>query len=337
MPARARSSAGVPSARIRPSRIRRRRSQRSASSITWVETRSVEPASARRWNVAQSSRRSRLAEADGRLVEHEQVRRAEQRHRQRGARPLASGQVTDERAGERFEPHQLRHLGDAVAPVQNACEIGEVLTDGQVAVHRRCLRHVADGAAQLGRARPARRTRSQRAARRPGTRMSVVLPQPLGPRRPVTELPAAAQSISRRTSRPPRRTSSFETTIAASVTEAGGAGKRARAVRSTRARGREPRSTSGAGTSSSRRGAHHRRQQHGPDQGRVDQDRGREPEAHLLDVERAQRREDREHRDHHDGRARHRPGGPLDPAATASSVVIPPSTSSLMRLRMNTW
>ena len=34
---RSRSSAGVPSARSRPSRIRRRRSQRSASSITWVE------------------------------------------------------------------------------------------------------------------------------------------------------------------------------------------------------------------------------------------------------------------------------------------------------------
>ncbi len=57
-PVRAQHSCGVPVARIRPSRISRSASQRSASSITWLETSSVAPASASDRNVAHRSRRS---------------------------------------------------------------------------------------------------------------------------------------------------------------------------------------------------------------------------------------------------------------------------------------
>ncbi len=57
---------------------------------------------------------------------------------------------------------------------------------------------------------------------------------------------------------------------------------------------------------------HHGRQQHRANDGRVDQDRRREAEAHLLDVDLVQRHEDREHRDHHERRARHRRRGALD-------------------------
>ena len=50
-----------------------------------------------------------------------------------------------------------------------------------------------------------------------------------------------------------------------------------------------------------------------------------------------QRGEDREHRDHHDRGAGHDAGGGLMPCATASSVLMPRSTASLIRLMMNTW
>ena len=45
---------------------------------------------------------------------------------------------------------------------------------------------------------------------------------------------------------------------------------------------------------------HRRRQQDAADDRRVDQDRGREPDAELLEEQHRQRREDREHADHHD-------------------------------------
>jgi len=46
VPARLRSSAGVPCARTRPSLMKSSSSQRSASSMTWLETRSVAPSAA---------------------------------------------------------------------------------------------------------------------------------------------------------------------------------------------------------------------------------------------------------------------------------------------------
>jgi hypothetical protein len=59
---------------------------------------------------------------------------------------------------------------------------------------------------------------------------------------------------------------------------------------------------------------HRRREQHSPDHRRVDQDREREPDSHLLDVDLAQPGEDSEYRNHHDRRGRHRPRRPADPA-----------------------
>ena len=53
-----RGAAGVSSAMSRPSRMSSSRSQRSASSITWLDTIRPSPASASRWNSDHSSRRS---------------------------------------------------------------------------------------------------------------------------------------------------------------------------------------------------------------------------------------------------------------------------------------
>ena len=55
-----------------------------------------------------------------------------------------------------------------------------------------------------------------------------------------------------------------------------------------------------------------RRQRDAAHERDVEQDRGREAEAHLLHVEQPQRREDGEDRDHHDRRARDRAGGRAD-------------------------
>src|SRR5439155_7563774 len=57
-PVRARSSAGLPVASNVPSRRSSNESQRSASSMTWLDTSSVAPASASSWKRSQRSRRS---------------------------------------------------------------------------------------------------------------------------------------------------------------------------------------------------------------------------------------------------------------------------------------
>ena len=57
-PVRSRISSGVPSAIIRPSRMSSSRSQRSASSMTWLETSTAAPPAASRWKSSQRSRRS---------------------------------------------------------------------------------------------------------------------------------------------------------------------------------------------------------------------------------------------------------------------------------------
>src|SRR4051794_21824352 len=49
---------------------------------------------------------------------------------------------------------------------------------------------------------------------------------------------------------------------------------------------------------------HRRRQEHGAHDGRIDGDRHREAEPHLLELQQRERREDAEHRDHHRGGAR---------------------------------
>src|SRR5664280_1567452 len=58
VPARLRSSADVPWASTRPSRMKSSSSQRSASSMTWLETRSVAPSAASRWKWSQNCTRN---------------------------------------------------------------------------------------------------------------------------------------------------------------------------------------------------------------------------------------------------------------------------------------
>ena len=98
-----------------PSRISSSRSQRAASSITWLETSSVapvggEPVEERPQVAAQDG-----VEADGRLVEHEQLWPAEQRARERDARALAAGQRADERSPALGEVDRRERLADALA------------------------------------------------------------------------------------------------------------------------------------------------------------------------------------------------------------------------------
>ena len=84
-----------------------------ASSITWLETKRVVPASARAWNVPQSSSPEHGVEPDRRLVEHEQLGG-------RAARPRATrGSARRRRAwrarrpAERTEIDRLEHLTHA--------------------------------------------------------------------------------------------------------------------------------------------------------------------------------------------------------------------------------
>ena len=82
---RARSAAGSSAASSRPSRISSSRSHRAASSITWLETSSVAPVVAQPAEERPQVAAQHRVEADGRLVQHEQLRRAEQRARERHA------------------------------------------------------------------------------------------------------------------------------------------------------------------------------------------------------------------------------------------------------------
>ena len=98
-PVCARSSAGVSCASSRPSRRRRSASQRSASSMTWLETSSVAPRVGEAVEELPEVAAEHRVEADGRLVEDEQLRVAEQRGRERDARALAAGEARDDAVG----------------------------------------------------------------------------------------------------------------------------------------------------------------------------------------------------------------------------------------------
>ena len=77
-------------------------------------------------------------------------------------------------------------------------EVAQVLLHAEVGIHRAGLGHVGDPVAQAGRCRPAwpsTRTVPDRISWTPARqRISVVLPQPLGPIRPVTE-PAGTAAV----------------------------------------------------------------------------------------------------------------------------------------------
>ncbi len=65
--------------------------QWSASSMTWLETSNVVPRLASWWNCCHRSTRSTGIEADGGLVQHEEVRGGHQCAGQGRARPLTAG------------------------------------------------------------------------------------------------------------------------------------------------------------------------------------------------------------------------------------------------------
>ena len=92
VPVAARSASGVSSATRLPSRISSSRSQRPASSMTWLETNNVVPAAARAWNRSHRSLAQHGVEPDGRLVEDQQFGRGEQGTRQGDPRPLPARQ-----------------------------------------------------------------------------------------------------------------------------------------------------------------------------------------------------------------------------------------------------
>ena len=96
---------------IRPSRISSSRWQRSASSMTWLETKTAvpgvgEPVEERPEVLAQDR-----VEADRGLVEHQQVGAAEQRDREAGPAALAAAEPADDLVAVR---RQVDGLDDPV-------------------------------------------------------------------------------------------------------------------------------------------------------------------------------------------------------------------------------
>ena len=153
------------SASSRPSRSNTMRSQRSASSMTWLETSSVTPASASDRNSAHTSRRSTGSRATVGLVEQQQLRIAEQRGREpdtrdppgpptgfrRGGRPAVPGRPARPRGRRaRRVPRARRRssAGSVGHPVPSRINAG------------RWSRSRPGGAARRHAARPRRRALS---------------------------------------------------------------------------------------------------------------------------------------------------------------------------------
>ena len=130
----------------------------------------------------------------GRLVEHEQLRVAEQCLRERDAPAHAARQLADAVSARRPQVDQLEHtahLAVACARVGHLLEDRDVVDElerRELAVKARLLGHVAELAAHrgallgVGGIRPSRRRRPPSGASTVASiRMSVVLPAPLGP------------------------------------------------------------------------------------------------------------------------------------------------------------
>ena len=144
-PASASTRAGVSSAITRPSRISSSRSQRSASSMTWLETRTVVPASASRWNIAQRSRRStgsRPTVGSSRTSTSGWPSRATARLTRERWPPLRLPTTwPPDRARSTAAMLRSTSLG---AGAEHPGEEAEVLGDAQVVVHAGGLGDVAD-------------------------------------------------------------------------------------------------------------------------------------------------------------------------------------------------
>ena len=156
---RVRRASGVSSARISPSRMRSRRWQRSASSMTWEETRSVAPRSAAMAveEVPQVAAQDGV-EADGGFVEDEEFGGAEEGDGEGDAAALAAGEVAGEGVGVGGEVDVGDGAGDVLvaavgggaAGVEDRGEVVEVLADRQVVVDGGGLGDVADAGAEGG-------------------------------------------------------------------------------------------------------------------------------------------------------------------------------------------
>jgi len=157
-------------------------------------------------------------QAYGRLVEHEHLGCPEQRDRERHPVALTARQRVDSAASLASKIDLVDHLGDTVViGTDEVGEVPQVLGDGQVAVDRCLLCHVADASAQ--------RLRSGGAIEQlagPSTcsctptnaRMSVDLPHPLGPSSPTISPRATSKLRWSSTVFPPRVTRIDSTWIA---------------------------------------------------------------------------------------------------------------------------
>ena len=127
-----------------PSRMSTSQSQRSASSITWLETRTVVPSRARRSNDPQ---RPRLRTGSSPTVGSSRTSSSGRLRIAAEGQPgtLAAREGDGELRLPACELDELDHLGDAVVgDVDDGGEVVEVLAHGEVRVHRRCLGLVAD-------------------------------------------------------------------------------------------------------------------------------------------------------------------------------------------------
>ena len=133
------------------------------------------------------------------------ARRARARRARRGApsrarRAPSARPRAGRRAASAMSARPTRSITSstrAARDAEHAREVGEVLAHREVGVDRRRLRHVADAAPQRRARRPGARARARRP---PATictptiaRISVDLPLPLGPSRPVTTPPSTVE------------------------------------------------------------------------------------------------------------------------------------------------
>ena len=176
-------------------------------------------------------------DADGRLVEDEQLRPVEEADGDVQAALHAARELLGPVLRPVGQADDLEELGDPVAqrPAAHAVELAEedeVLAGGQVRVDRQVLGHVADGGLGRGRARDRSAGRRRRPRRRPGVRrpqiieIVVVLPAPFGPSRPYVSPGAISKPTPSTASRSPNRfTRPVQLSIGASgVVEAGRSG-----------------------------------------------------------------------------------------------------------------
>ena len=130
-------------------------------------------------------------EPDGRLVEHQELGVAEERRAERDAGLLTAGEPSDDVSGQGHEVDGSEHLVDPLCRrIEDPREVAEVLANGQIPViptapgscRRRAARN--EGAPPSS---PRTRTVPDWMRCTPTIeRISVVLPLPLGPSRPVT-------------------------------------------------------------------------------------------------------------------------------------------------------